>query len=310
MRRYIAQRLGYMIVTFFIIASLTFFMMQALPGSPFKNEEKLSEQQKEILYDKYGLNDPLPQRYVSYMSDLVQGDLGISFQYDNRPVNKIIVQRIGPSAVLGFEAIVFGTIIGIFLGAIAALKHNTFLDYGSMMLAVLGLSIPSFIFAGLMQYFVGVKLGWLPVAFWEGPAHHVMPAISLSTIVIATVARFMRTEMLEVLSQDYITTAKAKGISNAAVIMKHSLRNAMIPVITMLGPLAVAIMTGSLVIEKIFSVPGIGEQFVLAIQTNDYPMIMGVTLFYSLLFIVIVFIVDLLYGVIDPRIRLAGGKTK
>lgn len=309
MGRYILGRIGYMLITFLIISTFTFFLMQTLPGSPFNNEEKLTDEQKARLYAKYGLDQPAPVQYVKYMTNLAQGDLGESFQYDGRSVNQIIGERIGPSAFLGAQAVIFGAVLGLLMGIIAALKHNTFWDYGSMVIAVLGISVPSFVFAGLLQYFVGVKLRWLPVAFWEGYEYTILPTISLSVFVIAQLARFMRTEMLEVLGQDYIVTARAKGISRTAVVVKHTIRNAMIPVITILGPLTINLMTGSLVIENIFGVPGIGEQFVKSITTNDYPVIMGTTLFYSALFIGIVLVVDILYGVIDPRIRLAGGKS-
>ena len=178
-----------------------------------------------------------------------------------------------------------------------------------MILAVFGIAIPSFLFAGLLQYYVGVKLEWLPVAFWNGPEYHILPAFSLSVGVIATVARFMRTEMLEILGTDYILMARSKGISKNAVIIKHCVRNSMIPIITILGPMAIALITGSLVIENIFAIPGIGEQFVKSINLNDYPVIMGTTLFYSFLIVVIILIVDILYGIIDPRIRVAGGKS-
>lgn len=306
MVRYILGRIGYMIVTFFIIIAITFLLMQLLPGSPF-NSEKLTLAQQEILKDKYHLNDPIPQRFAQYVVGIFQGDLGVSFTYDGRPVTQLIKDRIGPSATLGVEATTFGTVVGLLLGIIAALRRNTFIDYGAMVIAVLGISIPSFVFAGLLQYFVGVKLGWLPVAFWEGPKYHIMPALSLAVAVIATIARFMRTEMLDVLGQDYITTAKAKGLGSAAVVWKHTIRNAMIPVITILGPLVVGLVTGTLVIEHIFAVPGIGDQFVDSIDKRDYPMIMGTTLFFSALFLIVILVVDLLYGVIDPRIRLASG---
>lgn len=212
------------------------------------------------------------------------------------------------SAQLGFQALVFGTIVGILLGVIAAVRHNTPIDYGATVLAVLGISIPSFVFGGLLQYYIGVKLKLLPVAFWEGFEYTIMPTLALSVSVIASIARFMRTEMLEVLGSDYILTARAKGISGFGVIFKHGLRNAMIPIITILGAMAVNLMTGTLVIEQIFAVPGLGEQFVRSINLNDYPVIMGTTIFYSALFIFVIFIVDVLYGLIDPRIRLAGGK--
>ncbi|WP_417897308.1 oligopeptide ABC transporter permease [Bacillus haimaensis] len=308
MTKYLLQRILYMIITLFLIASFTFFLMKLMPGTPFTMQEKMSEAQKAILYAKYGLDDPVPVQYAKYILSLAQGDLGISFQYDNRSVTDLILQRIGPSAQLGFQAMLVGTIIGIFLGVIAALRQNTWVDYGSTVLAVLGKSIPSFVFAGLLQYYIAVKLGWFPVAFWNGWEYTVLPTIALSMFPIAIAARFMRTEMIEVLGSDYITLARAKGASSFDIAFKHALRNALIPVVTVLGPLAVSLMTGTLVIEKIFAVPGLGEQFVRSITTNDYPVIMGTTLFFAALFILIVLIVDILYGVIDPRIRLAGGK--
>ncbi|MFX3624118.1 MAG: oligopeptide ABC transporter permease [Ectobacillus sp.] len=308
MGRYALQRFGYMIITLFLITTFTFFLMKALPGSPLQNQEKLTAEQKEIILEKYGLNDPVPVQYANYMINLVQGDLGVSFKYDNRPVTELIGTRIGPSAQLGFQALVLGTFVGLLLGIVAALRNNTWVDYTSTIISVLGISIPSFVFAALLQYYVGVQLRWLPVAFWKGFEYTILPTIALSVFVTANIARFTRTELLEVLSSDYIVTAKAKGIGQVAIIVKHALRNALIPVITILGPMAVNLMTGTLVIERIFSVPGLGEQFVNSISLNDYTVIMGTTIFYSALFVVVIFIVDLLYGVVDPRIRLAGGK--
>ncbi|WP_044748680.1 oligopeptide ABC transporter permease [Bacillus alveayuensis] len=308
MARYMFQRFIYMIITLFIIATATFFLMKLLPGSPLQNQEKLTPEQQQIILEKYGLNDPVPVQYVNYLKNLVQGDLGISFQYDNRPVTELIGERIGPSAQLGFQALVFGTVIGLLLGIFAAIRHNTVGDYASTVISVLGISIPSFVFAALLQYYVGVKLQWFPVAFWEGFEYTIMPTLALSMGVIANIARFTRTEMLEVLSSDYILTARAKGVSQANVILKHAIRNALIPIVTILGPMAVNLMTGTLVVERIFAIPGLGEQFVRSIELNDYTVIMGTTLFYSALLIFIIFVVDILYGVIDPRIRLAGGK--
>lgn len=310
MFRYIVKRIIYAIITLFAVMTLTFISMKLLPGTPFKNQAKLSPEQLKIIMDKYGLNDPIPVQYIHYLNNFIHGDLGISFQFQGQTVNDIIGGRIGPSATIGGEAMVIGIIIGLILGIIAALKHNTFWDYGSMIIAVLGISIPSFIFAGALQYIVGVKLQWLPVAYWGDWKTHVMPVFSLMVAVVATIARYMRTEMLEVLGQDYMTTAKAKGLSQATVIFKHAVRNALIPVITVVGPMAVGIMTGILVIENIFAIPGLGDQFVKSVTTQDYPVIMGTTILYAGLFIIVVLIVDILYGVIDPRIRLAGGDSK
>lgn len=306
MTKYILNRLGYMIFTFLLIASLTFFLMQTLPGSPF-NDERLSEAQASILNERYGLDEPLALQYFKYLGNIFVGELGVSFQFDGRAVTTIIGERIGVSAILGAQAMGVGILLGSILGIIAAVKHNTIIDYTAMVIAVLGLSIPNFVFAGLLQYWVGVRLQWLPVAFWGGFEYSILPTISLAAFVMATIARYMRSEMLDVLGQDYIGTAQAKGLNSWKVIRKHGIRNAMIPIITIIGPLTVSLMTGTLVVEQIFSVPGLGEQFVNSILTNDYPVIMGVTLFFSLLFIVVIFVVDILYGIIDPRIRLSGG---
>ena len=293
---YIGQRLLYMFLTLFIIASITFFLMKFLPGTPFKNQAKLSEAQIEIMLEKYDLDKPVPVQYITYISNLAKGDLGTSFQFSNAEVSKLLGNRIGPSALLGFQALIVGTVIGILLGMVGALRQNTWVDYAATFIAVIGKSIPSFIFAGLLQYYIGLKLGWFPVAFWKGPEYTVLPTIALSMFPIAITARFMRTEMIEVLNSDYITFAKAKGVSYFDIAFKHALRNALIPVITVLSPLAVSLMTGSLVVEKIFSIPGLGEQFVKSVAVNDYQVIMGTTLLFSFLFIFIVLVVDILYG--------------
>ncbi|QBP40293.1 ABC transporter permease [Paenisporosarcina antarctica] len=306
MKQYLIQRIGYMLLTLFVVVTITFFLMQLLPGTPFTNPEKLTEQQMLILNAKYGLDQPVGIQYIRYLGNLVQGDLGYSFQNAGRTVSSIISDRIGPSAFIGLQALIFGAIIGLVLGIVSALKHNSIFDYGSVTLAVLGMSIPSFVFAALLQYYVGVKLEWLPVALWEGYSSTILPSFALSVTVIATVARFIRSEMLEVLGQDYVVTARAKGVTEKQVIVKHVIRNALIPVVTMLGPLAVAIMTGTLVIEKIFAVPGLGEQFTLSILVLDYSVIMGISIFYSALFIFVVFLVDIIYGFLDPRINYKG----
>jgi oligopeptide transport system permease protein len=307
MAKYITKRIIFLVITLFIIASVTFFLMKFLPGTPFQNEEKLSVEQREILNEKYGLDQPVPVQYANYMINIVKGDLGVSFQFDNQSVTHLLANRVGPSLQLGFQAMLVGTIIGVLLGVLAAMFQNTWIDYGSTFLAVFGKSIPSFVFAALLQYVIGVKLGWLPVASWDGFSSSIMPTIALAIFPIATAARFMRTELIDVLGSDYITLAKAKGNSRMEVSFKHAVRNALIPLITVLGPMAVGLMTGSMVVEQIFAIPGIGEQFVKSIQTNDFPIIMGTTLFFAFLLTVIILIIDILYGIIDPRIRLAGG---
>ncbi len=307
MFRYILQRIMYMAITLFIIATISFFLMKMLPGSPLNAADKLSAEQQEVILEKYGLNDPVPVQYVRYLGGLVKGDLGISFNFSNTPVTEILMDRIGPSAQLGFQALIAGTIIGILFGLIAAISHNGVLDYTSTILAVLGTSIPSFVFAGLLQFVFAVQLGWFPVALWDGFEYSILPTVALMIFPMATAARFTRTEMIEVLGSQFITTARAKGVSEYGLIFKHGLRNALIPLVTVMGPMAVSLMTGTLVIEQIFAVPGIGEQFVQSVMVNDYPTIMGTTLLFAVLFVVIILIIDLLYGIIDPRIRITGG---
>jgi oligopeptide transport system permease protein len=309
MAKYVTKRVIYMFLSLFLIASFTFVLMKMLPGSPLASAAKLSVEQREVVYEKYGLNDPIPVQYVRYMGNLAKGDFGVSFQYKNADVTTLIVKKLKYSAILGSQALVFGIIIGIILGMIAALKQNTVWDYGSTIIAILGISIPSFVFAVLLQYVFSVWLGVLPVGLWEGWKSSILPSIALAMGPIAIAARFIRTEMIEVLSSDYILLAKAKGANWFEIAFKHAFRNALIPLITVLGPLAAGILTGSLVVEKIFAIPGIGEQFVTSIVTNDYSIIMGTTMFFSVLLIVIILIVDILYGVIDPRIRLSGGSN-
>jgi oligopeptide transport system permease protein len=217
------------------------------------------------------------------------------------------MDRLGPSMQLGLYAVLVGTFFGIILGLIAAIFHNGFWDYTSTIIAVLGTSIPSFVFAGLLQYIFAVELGWFPVALWGEPKHMILPIIALAIGPMATAARFVRTEMIEVKGSNYIITAKAKGLSNLERVWKHGFRNALIPLVTVMGPMMINLMTGSMVIEKIFAIPGIGEQFVTSVVVNDYPTIMGTTLIYAFGFILILLVIDLLYGLIDPRIRVTGG---
>ncbi|HEX6710571.1 MAG TPA: ABC transporter permease [Rubrobacter sp.] len=307
MIRYVARRLVYMVAALFIIVSVTFFISKALPGTPFANP-KLSPQVREQLFEKYGLDEPLYVQYVKYIANVAQGDLGNSYYFEGRSVSELILQRLPVSAFIGVQAVIFGLVIGMVLGIVAALWHNTVWDTLAVVVAILGVSVPSFVLGPLLQYWLGLKLGWFPIAFFESWIYSVLPSLALSVFVVSTVARFIRTEMLEVMGQDYITLAKAKGLSGLAVIIKHVLRNAMIPLVTVMAPLTIYIITGSLVIEQIFAVPGIGEQFVQSVLVNDYSMILGTTIFFSVLFIVALLIQDIMYGIIDPRIRVSGAK--
>jgi oligopeptide transport system permease protein len=307
MIRYVARRLVYMVAALFIIISVTFFISKALPGNPFANP-KLSPQVREQIFEKYGLDEPLYVQYAKYMANVAQGDLGNSFYFEGRPVSIMILQRLPVSAFIGIQAVIFGFVIGMVLGIVAALWHNTVWDTLAVVVAILGVSVPSFVLGPILQYWLGLKLGWFPIAFFESWIYSVLPSLALSVFVVSTVARFIRTEMLEVMGQDYITLAKAKGLSGLAVVLKHVLRNAMIPLVTVLAPLTIYIITGSLVIEQIFAVPGIGEQFVQSVVVNDYAMILGTTIFFSVLFILALLIQDIMYGIIDPRIRVSGAK--
>jgi oligopeptide transport system permease protein len=307
MLRYVGRRVVLMVITLFVIISVTFFISKLLPGTPFA-DNKLTPQIRQQLFEKYGLDEPVYVQYVKYVLNVAQGDLGNSFYFESRPVLQVILEQFPVSMFLGVQAVIFGLVIGLVLGIVAALRHNSWWDTLAVVLAVLGVSVPSFVLGPLMQYWLGVKLGLFPIAFFESWLHSVLPSLALSVFVVSTVARFVRSEMLEVMGQDYITLAKAKGLSGLAVIIRHVMRNAMIPLVTVMAPLTVYLITGSLVIEQIFAVPGIGEQFVSSVRVNDYSMILGTTVFFSVLFIIALLIQDVLYGIIDPRIRISGAK--
>ena len=305
--KYILKRIFYMIVTLFLIATITFFLMKLLPGSPYANEENLTDAQLQIMNAKYGLDKPVWMQYFIYLGGLVRLDLGMSFQYNSTVLN-LLSSRVGPSFQIGLQALIFGMGMGTLLGLVAAMKQNTIVDTGATFFAIIGRSVPSFVFAVVLQLVFGFIFPILPIALWnQGFISSILPTLALSISPVADSARFIRTEMVEVLQSDYMELARAKGLSRMEVVMKHGVRNALIPLVTIAGPMLVGLMTGSMVIENIFAIPGIGEQFVKSILTNDYPTIMGVTMMYSFLLVVTILIVDLLYGFIDPRIRLTQG---
>ena len=306
MLKYTLKRLVNAVVVLFIITTATWFLMQLLPGTPIQNPEKLTPEQEAQVEEQYNLDEPLPVQYALYMTDLLRGDLGNSYLYGGKPVTDIILERLPVSIFLGTQAIIIGLVVGLILGIVSALKQNSLWDSGAAFLAVLGVSIPDFVLAPLAQYFLAFKLGIFPIAFFESWWHSVLPSLVISTIVAAVIATFTRTEMLEVLGQDYVTLAKAKGLSRLAVVLKHVLRNSMIPLITILLPLTAALVTGLLIVETVFSIPGLGEQFVRSILEKDFPVIMGTTILFSVFFVASYLIQDILYGVIDPRIRVGG----
>ena len=297
-----------MAISLVIITTITFFLMKLMPGSPF-NDAKLSPDQKYILNEKYGLNDPIPIQYLNYMKNVFTGDFGYSFQYHNQPVWDIIKPRLIPSLEMGITAMIIGMLIGLILGVASAAKHNTWIDYLATIISVLAVSVPSFVLAVILQFVFAVKLRWFPVAGWEGISTIILPSFALSAIVIATVTRYIRAELLEVLKSDYILLARAKGVSSKKILYTHALRNALIPLVTVLVPMMASILTGTLTIENIFGVPGLGDQFVRSIATNDFPVIMATTILFSSFFIVSIFLVDMLYIIIDPRIRIQGGRN-
>jgi oligopeptide transport system permease protein len=306
MLKYILKRLVNALVVLFIIATTTWFLMQLLPGSPIQNAEKLTNAQEAQIAAQYDLDKPLPVQYALYMVGMARGDLGNSFQYGDKPVTEVIMERLPVSAFLGTQAVVIGLAVGLVLGIVSALKQNTIWDSGAAFIAVLGVSVPDLVLAPLAQYWLGLKLGIFPIAFFDSWWHSVLPSLVLANVIAAVIATYTRTEMLEVLGQDYVTLAKSKGLGRLAIVVRHVLRNSMIPLITILVPLTAALVTGTLIVETVFSIPGIGEQFVRSIFDKDFPVIMGTTMLFSVFFVASYLIQDVLYGIIDPRIRVAG----
>ena len=307
MKKYILKRLGISALTLLVILLILFIMLELMPGSPF-NDEKLTEAQRAIINAKYGLDQPVFIRFFNYIKAMLTGDFGVSYNISkNTPISTLIESRLPLSIRIGGQSVIIGTIIGIVLGLIAAIKHNTIFDTLTTVISVIGVSLPSYVFAMALIYSMGFKLKWFPLLYQANAPFEstVLPTVALSMFTIATVARFTRTEMLEVLGTDYMLLAESKGVSNFHLIFRHALRNALIPIITVLAPLIVSLMTGSLVIEKLFSIPGIGSLMVTAIQSNDYNVIITLAFIYSVMFIGIMLVVDVLYGIIDPRIRLA-----
>jgi len=294
-----------------MIVTLTFFMMRGIPGDPLaRMARSLPEQTRINFLRKYGLAKPLFEQYLIYLKNLLVLDLGESLVYPGRSVSATIAQTSPVSGFTRGRALGSGLLIGILLGIIAALFKNKWPDYLVMVIAILGVTVPNFVLASLLQYLFSVKLGWLPTSGWGTWKNLVLPSLCLSFGVIATYARFLKSSMLDVINQDYILTARSKGVSGFNIIRKHVLRNAFLPLITLLGASVVAIFTGAFVIEGIFSIPGIGSYYITSINNNDYSMTLGVTVFYAVLFIMMQLLVDLLYGLADPRIRLVDTSRK
>jgi len=279
-------------------------MLRAIPGGPFTREKPLPEATRERLEEAYGLNEPLINQYFTYMGNLLTGDLGPSFRKPAYSVNELLATGIPNTAKIGFIAVIFIIFLGIPLGVISALKSNTAVDYGVMIIATVGITVPSFVIGSLF-ILLAQNVKWIPVGGLSTPISYVGPVVALAGYSLAFVTRLTRSSMMEVLRQDYIRTARANGLSESKVIFKHALKNSLIPVITYIGPMIAAIMTGSFVVEKIFYINGIGEYFTESIGNRDYTLVIGVTLFYAVFYIIMVLLVDIAYSVIDPRIRLS-----
>ena len=309
MLKYVVKRIIYMFITIFCIATATFFLMRSIPGDPLSSmAQTLPEQTKANYYAKYGLDKPLFTQYLMYMKNLVKGDLGDSNVYPGRSVGGVIAETSPVSATIGGPALVIGLVLGITFGIIAALFKNKWPDYIVMVIAIMGITIPVFVLVSLMQYFFSIKLGWLPSSGWGQPKHLIMPVIVLSFSTIATYARYIKSSMLDVLDQDYILTARSKGLSEGQIVRRHVLRNSLLPAVTILSGRIVGIFTGAFIVEKMFTIPGIGFYYISSINNNDYTMTMGTTVFYAALFVVMQLVVDFVYMLVDPRIRISEAK--
>lgn len=301
---YLAQRLGMMAVTLFAIITLTFFLMHAVPGGPFVSERMLAPEIASALNAKYGLDLPIWQQYLNYLGSIASFDLGPSFKYPGVSINSMIAAGLPVTLQTGLLAIICVVALGVPLGVIAALNRNHWPDTTVMFIATLGVAIPSYVIATVSLYVFALRLGWVPTFGLDDWRGYFLPVFALSGFWISFVSRLTRSSLLETLEQDYMTTARAKGLKPGQILFKHGLRNSLLPVVTVLGPVVANLVTGSFVIEQIFALPGIGRQFVLSITNRDYTAIMGITIFYAAILMVMILIVDLLYVWLDPRIKL------
>lgn len=304
MVKYIIKRIGFGVATAFLVATLTFFIMNLVPGGPFLSEKAITPQAQAALEAKYGMDKPLFQQYLTYMGNLLHGDLGLSVKKRGYTVNRIIAERFPTSATVGGMAILLAFFVGVPLGSVAAYRRGKVLDNIIIVFSTAGIAIPSFLTSTLLVYFLSTRLGLLPSLGLNSPESYIMPVIALALYPTCYIARLMRSSMLDVIGQDYMRTARAKGVSTVSSIFKHALRNAILPVVTYLGPLMASLMTGSFIIEKIFTIPGLGHEFVSAITSRDYPLIMGTTIFLATFLIIMNIVVDIVYVIVDPRIKL------
>lgn len=303
MGRYILKRLIISLFTVWVLVTAVFFLVRAMPGDPFLSD-KLTPEIREHMMRYHGFDQPLYVQYLRYLGKLVQGDLGVSMYYNGLPIRQMIAEAFPYSADLGIRALLLATAVGISLGIISALQRGRTLDYVCIIIAILGVSLPDFVTGYLLQYFFALKLKLFPVALWRGFRYTILPTVALSFYTTALLTRMMRASMLEVVGQDYIRVARAKGLSTVQILWRHQLRNAILPVVTVLGPVTAAILSGTFIIETIYAIPGMGKYYVNGIQNLDYSQILGMTIFYGTFLILANFLVDIIYGFIDPRIRV------
>ena len=310
MLKFIGKRLAYAILTLFLIATATFFLVAGAPGDPIAAKVgQMPEQAQEIIEKKYGLDKPVFQRYTTYMKNLITtGDFGESIVYTGKSANDVIKENTWTSDKIGLLAILFQVTIGVALGMIAALNRGKPVDHVIRVLVVLAICVPSFVFAAVLQYFLAFKWKLVPVFGWGQLKHYILPVAAYAIGGIASYTKYTRSSMISVIGEDYIVTAQAKGCKRKRIVKKHVLRNSMIPIITMIGPAISGVFAGSFILEKMFSIPGLGFYYVKAVSDNDYTMIIGLTIFFAILFVGALIVVDILYGIADPRIRVAKGK--
>ena len=317
--KFLIKRIAMGLVTLWLVITITFFLIHMLPGDPFQSEKAIPPKVKENLMAKYHLDRPLGEQYVEYLKNIAKGDLGASMKVRGRTVNDVIKKSFLTSADLGARSIIFALALGIPLGIVAALKRGKYQDRSAMIVAIIGISVPSFVLAGLMQkYFVDVHNGILIDQYnlplirillsgWDRPEKKILPVVALGLYTVALIARLLRNKMIEVMGQDYIRLAIAKGVKPKNIVFRHALRNAILPIITIMGPTIAAVLTGSFVIEKMFSIPGLGKYFVDSINDRDYTMVLGVTVFYAIFLIIMMILVDIVYVLVDPKIKLGKG---
>ena len=300
---YIGRRFLWIIPVLFTVSIITFFLMHAVPGGPWDRDKRLPQATQDRLNAKYGLDQPIYIQYITWAGKFIQGDLGPSYRYTDRTVNEIVADGFWTTVQLGVMAFILSVLVGIPLGIFAALGHNRGPDYVSTSVSIIGIATPSFVLAILLIVFFAVQFGWFPTGGWKGPQYWVLPTIALAGFPIAVIARYTRASMLEVTRKDYIRTAHSKGLRDQAVVSRHMIRNALIPVITILGPTLAFLVTGSFIIERIFGIPGIGQFYITSISTRDYSLLMAMTMLYAFAVAFLNVVVDVLYAYIDPRIR-------